>query len=42
MNMLKLENTIYYGRCWCPEEMESKVIERLQLLTQKYPNIAGG
>jgi len=41
LNMLKLQNTIYHGNCWCPLEFEAKVRSTLETLQKRKPYIAG-
>jgi len=41
LNMLSLQNTIYHGKCWCPEAREETVREALMGLTKRRPHLAG-
>lgn len=40
LNMLKLQNTIYHGNCWCPIEFESQIREALESIPKRKPHIA--
>lgn len=40
LNMLKLQNTIYHGNCWCPLDAESLVKTELENLPKNKPHVA--
>ena len=40
LNMLKLQNTIYHGNCWCPIEGETNVKQALNNLSKRKPHVA--
>jgi len=39
LNMLKLQNTIYHGNCWCPTELVPVVQERINQLINERGNV---
>ena len=42
LNKFKLEAAIYHGRCWCPNYKKDVIVQALNNLSSRKPNVASG